>query len=74
MPEKHEPYSVDCSGGRGLPASPPERSHRPISTGRTDPHTDIDETLTALTDLAQAGKIRSFGASKVAASQIVEAQ
>jgi aryl-alcohol dehydrogenase-like predicted oxidoreductase len=36
--------------------------------------TDIDETLGALTDLVAAGKIRSFGASKVPASEIVEAQ
>jgi aryl-alcohol dehydrogenase-like predicted oxidoreductase len=42
--------------------------------GAPDPNTDIDETLGALTDLVQAGKIRSFGASKVPASQIVEAQ
>jgi aryl-alcohol dehydrogenase-like predicted oxidoreductase len=42
--------------------------------GVPDPYTDIDETLAALTDLVQAGKIRSFGASKVPASQIVEAQ
>ena len=38
------------------------------------PNTDIDETLGALSDLVRAGKIRSFGASKVPASQIVEAQ
>ena len=38
------------------------------------PDTDIDETLAALTDLVRAGKIRSFGASKVPASAIVEAQ
>ena len=42
--------------------------------GAPDPDTDIDETLGALTDLVRAGKIRSFGASKVPASQIVEAQ
>jgi len=42
--------------------------------GVPDPATDIDETLGALSDLARAGKIRSFGASKVPASQIVEAQ
>ena len=42
--------------------------------GVPDPSTDIDETLGALTDLVRAGKIRSFGASKVPASQIVEAQ
>jgi len=42
--------------------------------GVPDPNTDIDETLGALSDLVHAGKIRSFGASKVPASQIVEAQ
>jgi aryl-alcohol dehydrogenase-like predicted oxidoreductase len=42
--------------------------------GSPDPDTDIDESLAALTDLVRAGKIRSFGASKVAASRIVEAQ
>jgi aryl-alcohol dehydrogenase-like predicted oxidoreductase len=41
---------------------------------RLDPATDIDETLGALSDLVAAGKIRAFGASKVLASQIVEAQ
>jgi aryl-alcohol dehydrogenase-like predicted oxidoreductase len=42
--------------------------------GVPDPNTDIDETLGAMSDLVRAGKIRSFGASKVPASQIVEAQ
>ncbi len=42
--------------------------------GVPDPSTDIDETLGALSDLVRAGKIRYFGASKVPASQIVEAQ
>jgi aryl-alcohol dehydrogenase-like predicted oxidoreductase len=42
--------------------------------GVPDPDTDIDETLGVLSDLVRAGKIRSFGASKVPASQIVEAQ
>jgi aryl-alcohol dehydrogenase-like predicted oxidoreductase len=42
--------------------------------GVPDPDADIDETLGVLTDLVRAGKIRSFGASKVPASQIVEAQ
>jgi aryl-alcohol dehydrogenase-like predicted oxidoreductase len=42
--------------------------------GVPDPNTDIDETLGALSDLVHAGKVRSFGASKVPASQIVEAQ
>ena len=39
-----------------------------------DPNSDIDETLGALSDLVHAGKIRGFGASKVPASEIVEAQ
>jgi aryl-alcohol dehydrogenase-like predicted oxidoreductase len=42
--------------------------------GVPDPRTDIDETLSALSDLVHAGKIRFFGASKVPASEIVEAQ
>jgi aryl-alcohol dehydrogenase-like predicted oxidoreductase len=42
--------------------------------GVPDPDTDIDETLGALSDLVRTGKIRYFGASKVPASQIVEAQ
>jgi aryl-alcohol dehydrogenase-like predicted oxidoreductase len=42
--------------------------------GVPDPTTDIDETLGAMSDLVRAGKIRSFGASKVPASEIVEAQ
>jgi aryl-alcohol dehydrogenase-like predicted oxidoreductase len=42
--------------------------------GVPDPNTDIDETLGAMSDLVSAGKIRYFGASKVPASQIVEAQ
>jgi aryl-alcohol dehydrogenase-like predicted oxidoreductase len=42
--------------------------------GVPDSDTDIDETLGALSDLVRAGKIRSVGASKVPASQIVEAQ
>jgi aryl-alcohol dehydrogenase-like predicted oxidoreductase len=41
---------------------------------RLDPSADIDETLGALSDLVHAGKIRSFGASTVPASEIVEAQ
>src|SRR5882724_5344126 len=42
--------------------------------GVPDQDTDIDETLGALSDLVHAGKIRSFGTSKVPASEIVEAQ
>jgi aryl-alcohol dehydrogenase-like predicted oxidoreductase len=42
--------------------------------GVPDRITDIDATLSALSDLVHAGRIRYFGASKVAASRIVEAQ
>jgi aryl-alcohol dehydrogenase-like predicted oxidoreductase len=41
---------------------------------RPDPTTDIQETLSALTDLVRMGKIRSFGSSTFPASQIVAAQ
>src|SRR5215203_3087315 len=41
---------------------------------RPEADTDIDETLGALTDLVQAGKVRYIGSSTFPASQIVEAQ
>src|SRR5246127_1851683 len=41
---------------------------------RPDPDTDIDETLSALSDLIHAGKIRAIGSSTCPAEQIVEAQ
>jgi aryl-alcohol dehydrogenase-like predicted oxidoreductase len=41
---------------------------------RPDPNTDIDETLGALTDLVQQGKVRYIGSSSFSAGQIVEAQ
>lgn len=40
---------------------------------RPDPDTAIDETLSALTDLLRAGKIRAFGTSMLPASDIVRA-
>ncbi len=42
--------------------------HRPA------PDTDIEETLSALTDLMRAGKIRAIGSSTYPVSDIVEAQ
>jgi len=42
--------------------------------GAPDPQTDLDETLDVLTDLVAAGKIRSFGTSKMPPSQIAEAR
>lgn len=41
---------------------------------RPDPDTDIEETLSALTDLVRAGKVRAIGSSTFPAEQIVEAQ
>jgi aryl-alcohol dehydrogenase-like predicted oxidoreductase len=41
---------------------------------RPDPETDIEETLSALTDLIHAGKVRVIGSSTMPASDIVEAQ
>ncbi|HEY5195716.1 MAG TPA: aldo/keto reductase [Solirubrobacteraceae bacterium] len=41
---------------------------------RPDPETDIEETLSALTDLQRQGKIGAFGTSTFPAHQIVEAQ
>ena len=40
---------------------------------RPDPDTDIEETLSALTDLVRAGKVRAIGSSTLPASDIVEA-
>lgn len=42
--------------------------HRPA------PDTDLEETLSVLTDLMRAGKVRAIGASTFPASDIVEAQ
>src|SRR6202051_1822116 len=42
--------------------------HRPA------PDTDIEETLSALTDRVRAGKVRAIGSSTFPASEIVEAQ
>jgi aryl-alcohol dehydrogenase-like predicted oxidoreductase len=39
---------------------------------RPDPETDIDETLGALTNLVQQGKVRYIGSSSFSAGQIVE--
>jgi aryl-alcohol dehydrogenase-like predicted oxidoreductase len=40
---------------------------------RPDPDTDIEETLSALTDLVRSGKIRACGTSTMPASNLVEA-
>lgn len=41
---------------------------------RPDPETDIDETLSALTDLVRQGKVRALGTSSMRGSEIIEAQ
>ncbi|MFI5258598.1 MAG: aldo/keto reductase [Candidatus Limnocylindrales bacterium] len=41
---------------------------------RLDPSTDIEETLSALSDLIHSGKVRAIGSSTTPASDIVEAQ
>lgn len=41
---------------------------------RPDPDTDVEETLSALTDLVRAGKVRAIGTSAFPASDLVEAQ
>jgi aryl-alcohol dehydrogenase-like predicted oxidoreductase len=41
---------------------------------RPDPDTDIEETLSALSDLIHSGKVRVIGSSTMPASDIVEAQ
>lgn len=41
---------------------------------RPDPDTDIEETLSALSDLVRSGKVRAIGSSDMPASEIVEAQ
>ena len=41
---------------------------------RPDPTVDIEETLSALTDLIRSGKVRAIGSSTMPASEMVEAQ
>lgn len=41
---------------------------------RPDPDTDVEETLSALTDLVRSGKVRAIGSSAMPAPDIVEAQ
>jgi len=41
---------------------------------RPDPDTDIEETLSVLTDLMRAGKVRAIGSSTFPVSEMVEAQ
>ena len=61
--------------GRGVAASACKTDYIDLyQIHRPEADTDIDETLGALTDLVQAGKVRYIGSSTFPASQIVEAQ
>jgi len=45
------------------------RPHRPLPDAtRSDPDTELDETLAALSDLVSAGKVRAIGCSTFPAS------
>lgn len=69
-------------GSRRWIASALEGSLRRLQTDHVDlyqlhrpaPDTDIEESLSALTDLMRAGKIRAIGTSTFPAADIVEAQ
>ena len=41
---------------------------------RLDPSTDVEETLSAFSDLIHSGKVRVIGSSTTPTSEIVEAQ
>jgi aryl-alcohol dehydrogenase-like predicted oxidoreductase len=41
---------------------------------RPSPETDVEQTLSALTDLVRSGKVRAIGSSAMPASEMVEAQ
>lgn len=79
LPTSDEPNHGGAS--RRWIATAVERSLRRLQTDyidvyqlqRPDPDTDMEETLSALTDLVQAGKIRTFGTSMLPASSLVEA-
>ena len=80
----HEPMGEDPTWGqlRRWIVREVENSLRRLQTDyidlyqmhRPDPDTDIDETLSALSDLVRCGKVRAIGSSTFPAEQIVEAQ
>ena len=62
-------------GGRELACARLQTDHIDLyQIHRPDPTTDVDETLSALTDLVRSGKVRAIGSSTFPASEIVEAQ
>jgi aryl-alcohol dehydrogenase-like predicted oxidoreductase len=78
--DKHDPNSK--GGGRRWLTQSVERSLRRLRTDRIDllqfhrddRHTDIEETLHALTDLVTAGKVLTVGVSTFPPEAIVEAR
>jgi aryl-alcohol dehydrogenase-like predicted oxidoreductase len=76
------PGENDRGGSRRWIARAVEASLRRLDTDyidlyqmhRPDPHTDIDETLGALSDLVRSGKVRAIGSSTFPAELMVEAQ
>jgi aryl-alcohol dehydrogenase-like predicted oxidoreductase len=65
---------MDRPRGGEQPVPPADRYIDLYQMHRPDPDTDIDETLSALSDLIHAGKIRAVGSSTFPAESIVEAQ
>jgi aryl-alcohol dehydrogenase-like predicted oxidoreductase len=80
MPMGEDPNQQGCS--RRWITTAVENSLRRLGTDyidiyqlqRPDPTTDIEETLSVMTDLVRAGKVRVIGSSTTPASMIVEAQ
>ena len=66
--------ALDHARGGGLAAQAGHGLDRPIPGPPAARDADIDETLSALTDLVHHGKVRYIGHSTFPASQIVEAQ
>ena len=66
--------ALDRPRGGEQPAPAEHRLDRPVPGAPPDPDTDIEETLSALTDLQRQGKIRAFGSSTFPAHQMVQAQ
>jgi aryl-alcohol dehydrogenase-like predicted oxidoreductase len=80
MPMGEDPNR--CGGSRRWIVKAVEDSLRRLGTDhidlyqihRPDPAVDVEETLSALTDLVRQGKVRYIGSSSYSGGQIVEAQ
>lgn len=74
--------SKQHAGSRGNIIEQVENSLRRLQTdyidlyqiARFDDHTDLEETISTLSDLVRQGKIRAFGSSMFSADRIVEGQ